>query len=196
MLFEVAAQELCDVGRFAFERGWLPATSGNLSARYDRGMAITRSGAHKGELHVQDILDADLQGKARTGKPSAETGIHVHLYERFPDAGAVLHTHSPRATVLSRGRTALVFEGYEIQKAFEGFDTHESRVVLPVVPNDQDIPRLVTTLEPLALTAGFLIEGHGVYTWARSVADARRHLEALEFLFECECVRQQLGGAS
>ena len=189
MDFGTASQALCDVGRFAFQRGWLPATSGNLSARFGDRMAITRSGAHKGELVRDDILDADLNGVPASGRPSAETGIHVHLYRRFPHAGAVLHTHSPRATALSRGRSMLAFEGYEIQKAFEGFDTHQSRIELPVVPNDQDIPRLVEGLTDVPLTVGFLIAGHGLYTWARTVSDARRHLEALEFLFECEGLR-------
>ena len=192
MDFPNVSQQLCDVGRFAFERGWLPATSGNLSARFGQRMAITRSGAHKGELVLDDILDADLDGRPKSGRPSAETGIHVHLYQRFPGAGAVLHTHSPRATALSRGRSVLEFEGYEIQKAFEGFDTHESLVRLPVVPNDQDIPRLVEGLKTVPLTVGFLIAGHGLYTWARTVSDARRHLEALEFLFECEGLRHTM----
>ncbi len=190
--FNAVAQELCEAGRFAFARGWLPATSGNLSALYDGGMAITRSGCHTGELTPADILPADLQGRSDQGRPSAETGIHVALYERL-DIGAVLHTHSPLATVLSlRGTHELVVEDYEIQKAFSGVSTHEAPLHVPIVPNDQDIQRLVRGL-PADLGVGFLIAGHGLYTWGRDVADARVHLEALEFLFQCESLRIQLG---
>ena len=186
--------ELIRAGRFFFERGWVPATAGNFSARLDeRHVLITVSGRHKGELGPEDFLVVDLDGQVRTeGKrPSAEMPLHLQLYRREAELGAVLHTHSRGATVLSRlQRDELVLEGYEVLKALPGIDTHEARVVVPVFPNDQDVPRLAARVQERmaerGVGHGYLIAGHGLYTWGRSVAEACRHIEAFEFLFECE----------
>jgi len=103
----------------------------------------------------------------------------------------VLHSHSASSTVISRLATdEVVLEGYEMLKAFDGVVTHESRVVVPVVDNDQDIPRLAERVKQLldddASMVGYLIRGHGLYAWGATVGDARRHIEAFEFLFDCE----------
>jgi methylthioribulose-1-phosphate dehydratase len=137
----------------------------------------------------------DLQGQAvgTTARPSAETALHVQVYRRFPAAQAVLHTHSRNQTVASRlyaGAGLLRFEGFELQKAISGYTTHESVLDLPVFPNTQDMAELVARVDawldadrPLH---GYLIDGHGIYTWGASMAEARRHLEAFEFLIGCE----------
>ena len=88
----------------------------------------------------------------------------------------------------------IVLEGYELQKAFSGIQTHEGRLAIPVFANSQDIPALAdkvaTYLDQYPQTVAYLIRGHGVYTWGATVEDTQRHIEALEFLFEC--VYQQL----
>ncbi|HMH66692.1 MAG TPA: class II aldolase/adducin family protein, partial [Pinirhizobacter sp.] len=68
--------------------------------------------------------------------------------------------------------------------------THESRLEVPVFPNTQHMPELVGRIDAW-LDAGkplhaYLIDGHGIYTWGRDMAETRRHLEALEFLLACE----------
>jgi methylthioribulose-1-phosphate dehydratase len=107
----------------------------------------------------------------------------------------VLHTHSVNATVLSMRLDAVVLEGYELQKAFPGITSHESQVIVPVFANAQDIPVLAAEvaayLDAHPQTVGYLIRGHGLYTWGETVADTLRHVEALEFLLEC-VYRQQL----
>ena len=129
-------------------RGWVPATSGNLSARLtDDRMAITRSGVHKGFLATRDIIVVDFDGVSLTSgmKPSAETLLHCQLYRLWPDVGAVLHGHSVAATALTLAlpeAEAIDFEGYEIVKAWSAFTTHEVRATLPVIDNDQDMHRL------------------------------------------------------
>ncbi|WP_205928743.1 class II aldolase/adducin family protein, partial [Pseudomonas viridiflava] len=84
----------------------------------------------------------------------------------------------------------LVFEDYELQKAFQGVATHESQVVVPIFDNDQDIARLAAKVQPWLDAhpecAGYLIRGHGLYTWGAQMNDALRQIEAFEFLFECE----------
>ncbi|NQD92949.1 methylthioribulose 1-phosphate dehydratase, partial [Pseudomonas sp. CrR25] len=121
-----------------------------------------------------------------------ETLLHTQLYSWKPEIGAVLHTHSVNATVLSRLCLAdsLVFADYELQKAFSGITTHESQVEVPIFDNDQDIARLAAKVQPWLEThpdcVGYLIRGHGLYTWGAQMSDALRQIEAFEFLFECE----------
>ena len=102
-----------------------------------------------------------------------------------------LHTHSLWSTVLSDAHSAaggLAIEGYEMLKALSGVDTHEHREWLPIVENVQDWEGQAGRLEDLLRahpeSHGFLIRKHGLYTWGRDLAEAGRHLEALEFLLE------------
>jgi methylthioribulose-1-phosphate dehydratase len=199
-IFKARAQELIAAGRFFFERGWVPATAGNFSARLDeRHMAVTVSGHHKGELTEDGLLVVDLDGNVISpGKrPSAETFLHIIMYRRSPGIGAVLHTHSVNATVLSRiSPDGLMLEDYEVLKALPGIDTHQTRLKVPVFANDQDIRQLAAQVDDVMNRepgiAGYLIAGHGLYTWGCDVAAARRQMEAFEFLFECEMAMRGL----
>ena len=191
---------LIDVGRFLFSRGWVPATSGNLSARLDDGsVLVTVSGHNKGELSPEGLMRIDGDGTPLMAgrRPSAETPLHLMIYRRFPDARVVLHTHSPLATVLSMGGYDLTFEGLEMLKALSMIDSHERRLRLPVFPNDQNTARLADRVAVHAgVTHGFMIAGHGLYTWGDTVGTARRHVEAIEFLLECEHIRRATGANS
>lgn len=196
---EDAAEALIQVGHHAYQRGWVPATSGNFSVRLsDDEAAITVSGAHKGQLTAEDIVRVNLEGRALEEKrPSAETLLHTQLYRSNSGIHAVLHTHSVNATVLSRlASDQLVLHELEVLKAFSGVDTHESMVTVPIFSNDQNIPRLATLvasyMEYHDPVPGYLIAGHGLYTWGGSVAEAMRHLEAFEFLFQCELEMRRL----
>jgi methylthioribulose-1-phosphate dehydratase len=198
--FSSKARQLIDTGRFFFERGWVPATSGNFSARLEDGcLAITVSGRHKGRLRETDIMLVDGEGRSLSAgkKPSAETPLHTLLYRRDEGIRAVLHTHSVNATVLSRCcRTALHLQDYEVLKAFPDIDSHDCEVTIPIFPNDQNLDRLgeqVADYLERRPVQGYLIAGHGFYTWGNSVDDACRHIEAFEFLFECEVLMRRLG---
>ena len=191
--FAQRAHELIEAGRFIDNRGWVPATSGNFSARLADGrIAITVSGRHKGRLTLADIMLVDAEGRSLDGQtPSAETQLHTALYRRHPSVGAVLHPHSPGSTLLSRLRTGQVdLENYELLKALKGIRTHESRVTVPIFPNDQDIPRLADVIDRWMDNHGdihgYIIASHGFYTWGDSVREALRQVEALEFLFDIE----------
>ena len=175
--------------------GWTPATSSNFSRRLDeRHAAITVSGRDKGRLTEGDIMVVDMDGQpvATDQKSSAETLLHTQLYKRFPEIGCVLHTHSQTQTVASRlyaGAGHVHLEGYELLKAFAGNTTHETEVELPVLTNSQDMHTLAAQVDALLdrkCMWGYLIDGHGLYAWGRDMAEARRHLEAFEFLLGCE----------
>lgn len=188
-----ACDTLATLGRAYYARGWVPATAGNFSIRLASGQIVmTRSGVHKGRLESSDFIRLDTLGQPLgMGTPSAEAGLHLALYQRWPELHCILHTHSPKATAISRLQPEHIkISGYEVLKAFEGINTHEANIEIPIVENDQDISslsaRVNARLEKQAFPPGYLIRGHGLYTWGRDPAAADRHLEALEFLFECE----------
>jgi methylthioribulose-1-phosphate dehydratase len=191
-----AAQEIVEAGVFLNQFGLCPATSGNLSVRLDdEFIAVTVSGKHKGALTQEDVLIVDLSGKPQESmkKPSAETLLHTAIYALLPDVGAVLHTHSLNGTVLTRllpSSSALVTEGYEIHKAFPKIKTHESRMEIPIFENSQDLVAMSAEvsayLQEHPDVCGFLIRGHGFYTWGRDMKEAKMRVEAFEYLFESE----------
>lgn len=195
-LFALMAQEIVEAGRFLHEQGWTPATSSNFSARVDEEhVAITVSGKHKGRLSVTDVMVVDLHGRPMEDhrRSSAETLLHTELYRHRSEVGAVLHTHSVNATVVSRlwpKGEPLVFRDYELQKAFSGIETHEGDLIIPIFENTQDIGALadetLTYLNANPECPGYLIRGHGLYTWAGTMSTCLRHIEAFEFLLACE----------
>ena len=195
------AQEIITNVRELAQVGWTPATSSNFSERLDdQHAAITVSGRDKGRLTIDDIMVVDFngQGVATAHRPSAETLLHTQLYRRHPEIGCVLHTHSPVQTIASRLYASaghIRLEGYELQKAFHGNNTHDDRMDVPVFANTQDMPTLAAQVDALLDRQklwGYLIDGHGLYAWGRDMAEARRHLEAFEFLLGCELELRKL----
>ena len=197
-----AAGEIITNVRELAAAGWTPATSSNFSVRLDANhAAITVSGRDKGRLTEDDIMVVDWDGKAvgSDHRPSAETLLHTQLYKRFEDVGCVLHTHSINQTIASRlyaGAGRLRLDGYELLKAFRGNETHETEVMVPVLQNTQDMHTLAAQVDCLLDRQppiwGYLIDGHGLYAWGRDMAEARRHLDAFEFLIGCELELRKL----
>jgi methylthioribulose-1-phosphate dehydratase len=187
------ATTLASIGNIFYQKDWVLGTSGNFSAIISRDpfvLMITTSGAHKGELSAEDFLclDADYRVMAGLGKPSAETLIHQAII-RERGAGAILHTHSMWATILSELYSldgGFAIEGYEMLKGLSGVRTHQHREWLPILANSQDYESLAAeTLHLLRSRPdihGILLQGHGLYTWGAQIQEARRHVEILEFL--------------
>lgn len=182
-------------------KGWAPATGGNMSVRQNAEYCLlSASGKDKGSLTRDDFIQVEIATNSVPSgrKPSAETGLHTLIYRLFPQAGAVLHTHTVNSTVLSRVErgSALLLSGYEMQKTLAGQETHLNTVAIPLFDNNQDIDALAQRIEAFAaetpLQYGFLLRGHGLTCWGKDVNEARRHLEGLEFLFECELQRRLL----
>lgn len=190
-----AAAHLAAIGRRFYARGWVMGTSGNFSAVLSPRplrLAITASSVHKGTLEPRQILEVDDRGKVRSGagKPSAEMLLHLEII-RARGAGAILHTHSVWSTMLSdlhASAGGLAISGYEMLKGLDGIATHEHREWIPIVPNDQDMPRLARevgrVLAAESAIHAFLLHRHGLYTWGSTLLEAERHVEILEFLFE------------
>src|SRR5215831_15015771 len=189
------AAELAETGRAFYTRGWALGTSGNYSAvlkEQPLKLLITSSGVDKAYLNKKHFLQVDdhaniLRGD---GRPSAESLLHVAV-ARARGVGCILHTHSVWSTILSdrhAQKKSLAIRGYEMLKGLEGVKTHEHQEWVPIFENSQDIPALAKDVEALLKQDqrphGFLLRGHGLYTWGESVAQARRHVEIFEFLLE------------
>jgi len=193
--FTRLATELAETGKSFYSRGWVLGTSGNFSAVITREplrLAITSTGLDKGCLTPAQILGID--GGANVvignGRPSTEAFLHLAIVSSV-NAGAVLHTHSVWSTTLSgmhASRGGIAFEGYEMLKGLKGVRTHEHREWLPILDNSQDthtLAQIVTkSLSELSEIHGFLLRGHGLYSWGDSLQEAKRHIEVLEFVME------------
>lgn len=190
-------QAVSEIVRFLHAQGWTPATSSNFSCRTDdEGFSISISGLDKGRFTAQDFLAVNAQGQITDAaqshlRPSAETLLHALVYRLYPNASTVLHTHSINGTVLSKlYETAggLWLKDFEILKGLEGVKTHETSIWLPIFPNAQDMPSLAKVIEAKLSkhdpVYGFMLAGHGLYTWGETPAQAKRHTEVFEFLFE------------
>ena len=190
-------QSLCRVVRDLASQGWCQGTGGNFSVTLSREplqLLITRSGLHKRHLEPEGLMIVGPGGKAaegETARPSAEAALHTVIVERT-GAASVLHVHSVANTLLGEhfaGRGGFTLRGYEMLKGLEGITTHEAEAFVPVLRNSQDIPALAGEVERLLEERpgahGFLLAGHGLYTWGASLDQAHRHVEILEFLFEC-----------
>lgn len=199
VLSEDAAHAVAAVSRELHGRGWMPGTAGNISVRTGESAVITGSGLAKGELGPGDMVTvrvADDAAVAGIRRPSAETAIHTAVYRATP-AGAVVHVHSPAATVLAtrvgtrHADTHLRISGYELIKGLAGGSAAE--ITVPVFANHAEVPRIGAEVErylrenpdaPPVLA----IAGHGITTWGADLAQARDRAECLEAL--CELVER------
>ncbi len=181
---------------FLHNKGWAPATSSNYSFHlpHEKQFHISASGIEKGAFQSQDLMIVDLLGKPIDDprKPSAETLLHAMIYKHLPHLGVVLHTHSVFNTVVSTLRKHdhfLKLEGFEMLKGLNGIKTHDTSITIPVFHNSQHMEALVAEITSYWANhpdmRAFLLAGHGMYTWGSTVAEAKRHVEVLEFLFEC-----------
>lgn len=191
-------QSVADAARAMHAKGWTPATSSNFSGRAagSAGFAISVSGLDKGTLTAQDFLEVDFNGQITAPqqahlRPSAETLLHSLVYQLYPDTQVVLHSHSVNGTVLSKlyeAQQGLWLKDFELLKAFEGIKTHDTKIWLPIFPNSQDMTTLAQVVKAKLPenqpVYGFMLAGHGLYTWGQTPAQALRHAEAFEFLFE------------
>ncbi|MBN8420389.1 MAG: methylthioribulose 1-phosphate dehydratase [Verrucomicrobia bacterium] len=204
---ELLTREFIECGRDFHRRGWSLGTSSNYSVVIKREpltLLMTGSGFDKGRLEPEQFVVVDENARplrADSLKPSAEALLHAVLAKH--GAGAVLHTHSVAATVLSEHFLkdgGLRIAGYEMLKGLEGIATHECEAWIEIFANTQDIAALAAVIdarmqEPASvLRHGFLMAGHGLYTWGEDLAAARRQIEVLEFLFEVVTQKRLLFG--
>ncbi|WP_332692483.1 methylthioribulose 1-phosphate dehydratase [Halalkalibacter lacteus] len=186
-----AWNELASIKRELGVRNWFPGTSGNLSIKVsDEPLTclVTVSGKDKYQETEEDFVLVDQDGNALTeqGKPSAETVIHLEVYKRT-DAGCSLHVHTLDNNLISElyaEKGSVTFRNVELIKAF-GIWEEDGELTIPIVENFADLPTLGLAVgeQISADTKAVLIRNHGITVWGRNAFEAKRHLEACEFLF-------------
>jgi len=191
-----AFAELREVKELFASRGWFPGTSGNLSVRVggfepgDFQFAITASGKDKTVNTPEDYLIVNQNGKpceTTSLKPSAETLIHCEIY-RLTGAGAIFHIHSVFNNVISEyfwDRKSVPVDGVELIKGLNIWD-EEAHIDIPIVSNFAHIPSIVpeVTERLNPQIPGIILRKHGIYAWGKNAFEAKRHIEAFEFIFE------------
>ena len=187
--------ELISCIQFLHNKGFAPATSSNYSFKPDYAgyFHVSVSGVDKAHFRKNHFMKVDMNGKAisDTRKPSAETLLHAMIYQKVPSAKCVLHTHTIYNTVLSMAYQKagqLTLSGFEVLKGLQGINTHDTALKVPVFENNQNMAELAAEISPYwekdPLFQGFLLAGHGLYTWGATIAEAKRQVEVFEFLFE------------
>jgi L-fuculose-phosphate aldolase len=167
------------------------AREGNLSVRLgpDR-VLMTPPGVDKGELDPKDLVEVDLDGRVTTGSTSSsETPMHLEIYRRRPDAGAIAHGHPPYATafaVAGRALDACILP--EVVATLGCVPLSEY-----ATPSTDEVPSVVG---PLAERCdAFLLRNHGAVAIAPDPAEAVHRLETVERLACITWLAEGLGGA-
>ncbi|WP_199614887.1 methylthioribulose 1-phosphate dehydratase [Paenibacillus alkalitolerans] len=193
---QAAFAELREVKLEFALKGWFPGTSGNLSVRVGSfepdsfTFAVTASGKDKSKNTPEDFLLVDALGKPTEPtqlKPSAETLIHCEIY-KATGCGAIFHVHTVYNNIVSEydGELGYVpIESVELIKAFNIWEENAS-IQVPVLPNYAEIPKIAELVAGAIKPRipGILLRNHGIYAWGANAFEAKRHLEAFEFLFE------------
>tara|TARA_B100000073_G_scaffold7509_2_gene6457 strand:- start:168 stop:803 length:636 start_codon:yes stop_codon:yes gene_type:complete len=197
-----AAEELSATMKLLHRRGWCDGTGGNFSVVVEQEplrLLMAPSGVDKGSVQAQDLIEVNRNGDVirGVGRASAETLLHLRIIDCC-GAGAVLHTHSLSATLLSRTelqRGSVCLEGWEMLKGLKGVTTHDTNVNVPIIDNNQDLQKLSESAAMRLSEApyGLLVAGHGLYAWGNDLSEARRHTEILEFLLELTWRQSLLG---
>jgi L-fuculose-phosphate aldolase len=187
-------REMVRVGRIMWERGYVAATDGNLSARLgaDR-LLVTGSGVSKGFLRDEDLVVIRMDGepvsayRGRRQQASSEISMHLEVYRQRPDVEAVVHAHPPVATAFSIAGVSL------------------ARCVIPEVivtlgaiptaayamPGTLEVPASIR--EAIQEYDAIILAHHGSLTAGHSLWEAYLRLEKVEHTAEITLAAQQLG---
>ncbi len=187
---------LCDAGKTLYDRGLIGPLDGNLSARTPRGTVLcTPSGCHKGRLTPADLVEVTPEGVPVRADPgvrvSSELALHLAVYCRRPEVGAVVHAHPPYAvglTVAGRGLdppvvSELVFAAGRV-------------VTVPYA--DPTTPGLAQAVAEALGSAGraCLLARHGSVAVGATVDEALVLTEALEHTAKITVAAWSAGGAA
>ncbi|KPL61333.1 methylthioribulose 1-phosphate dehydratase [Rossellomorea vietnamensis] len=186
-------EELADIKRELADRDWFMGTSGNLAIRVGSSpvsFLVTASGKDKRKHTKEDFLLVNAHGEAmeETGlRPSAETLLHSHIFNES-SAGCSLHVHTVANNVISElygDEGVITFRNQELIKAWDKWGEHDS-LSIPIIHNHAHIPTLADTFHPYIQEdkGAVLIRNHGITVWGRTAFEAKKLLEACEFLFQ------------
>jgi L-fuculose-phosphate aldolase len=162
-------EQIVLTARAMLDRGLVTGTTGNVSARVGDGMLITPTRVHPYDLRPESLVELALDGTGRGGDaavPSLEWPLHATIYAQRPDAGAIVHTHSPHAMARSFDPTPLFVRTQE--RTYLGLERID--VAAPCAPGSEDLA--TAAVEALGDRQAVLLARHGVVTVAATPRDA------------------------
>ncbi len=174
-----------------YERGFVTATDGNVSARLDCGnVLVTPTSLNKGQVSENDLVEVKADGTPVTlsRKASTELDMHLFIYQQRPDVQAVVHGHPPHATGFATARIPLTVCLFP-----------EVIVGLGAIPlADYATPstrEVSESLRPHVMNAdAILLANHGVVAYGRDVEEAYFKMEKVEHAAHITFVAKMLGG--
>lgn len=183
-------REICEVGRRVYQRGYVAANDGNISARLqDDRILCTPTGVSKGFITEDMLAICDLDGNQIAGsmRISSEIRMHLEIYKLRPDVQSVVHAHPPTAT-------GFAVAGIELTQCV----LPEVIVSLGGVPlaayGTPGGPDIVEPMKPLLREYdAILMANHGVVTLGKHVMDAHFKMETVEHFAKIALVAHQLG---
>lgn len=183
-------QLLADYSTRMFRAGFVANHDGNVSARLPTGRFLaTPTSTSKADVTPASCVIVDdcgvVQGR---GKVFSEIGLHLLIYRKRADVGAVVHAHPPTAT-------GFAVAGVALPEPFIAEALVSLGAAIPLVPTAAPGPAAVSALEPYVLDYDAVMLGnHGVLAWGKTVEQAYLRLELVEHLAKITLVANQLGG--
>ena len=181
---------ICDIGKRMYTNGFVAANDGNITVRLsEKEYLTTPSGISKGYLRPEMIVKVDGKGETLEGEyePSSEVKVHLKIYERRGDVGAVVHAHPPYATTFAVAHIPL--DSYLLPEAVYALGA------VPVIPYAQpSTQELADGLVPyLQDYDAFILENHGTVTVGTDVIKAYYKTETLEYNAKITYMARLLG---
>ncbi|HUL55821.1 MAG TPA: class II aldolase/adducin family protein [Usitatibacter sp.] len=170
------------------ERGLNQGSSGNASVRFDAGFIVTPSGKPYETMEPDDLVFVDAAGDPHgRHAPSSEWRMHHDIFGGFPQAGAIVHTHSPYATSLACLHRPIPAFHYEV--AFAG--GNDIRCADYATFGTQQLSD--AALAALEGRRACLLANHGLVAWSDDIEHAAVLAEKVEALAQRYCLALQLG---
>lgn len=176
-------EQICDIGKRIYNKNMVAANDGNISVKIDDNVFLcTPTGVSKGFMTPDYICKVDANGnviEANEGfRPSSEIKMHMRVYAKRPDVGAVVHAHPNFAT-------SFAIAGQPLSKPI----MPEAVISLGCVPlapyGTPSTPEIPDSIEPyLNDFDSVLLENHGALTWSSDLLSAYMKMESLEFYAE------------
>ena len=182
-------QQLCDIGRMLYERGFIGAADGNLAVRLDpERLIVTPSGCLKGFMTPEQMVIVDREGRALDGgRPSSEIEMHIAILQERPEMSAVVHAHPPYCTAFSiAGVTMARCVIPEIVVTLGTVPT-----VPYATPGTRELPDSLR--EPIRHADALVLERHGSVTVGTDLWDAFRVVDMIEHAAHLTHLAAQLG---
>jgi L-fuculose-phosphate aldolase len=181
---------VAETSRLVHANGWAANHDGNVTARDGNRFIATPTATSKRLIHDKDLIEVDPKGAViGRGKVFGEIGLHLVVYERRPDIGAVIHAHPPFATAIASSR------GNPIETPFIAEALVSLGPKIPKLPYAQPGAAAKEMLAPWCeLVDAVLLGNHGVITWGKDCETALLRMELVEHLAKIAIHAAAVGG--